>query len=122
MPLLAQTLAVSDSSTVSLFSEYPGLNRVPNFVGLDFEAARSLERASGWSVRDPDPDAPPISNYWWSSKQLVVATQVPSGGSLLRRDERVSITLEEPPGLMTAPAAFGTPPNLKGHAPADCSS
>jgi hypothetical protein len=104
---------------VSVFSEYPGLKRVPDFVGLDFEAAREVERASGWSVRDPDPDAPPISNYWWSNKHLVVASQIPSAGSLLRRDERVSITLAEPHELSTAPAASGTPPNLGGHAPAD---
>lgn len=115
---LAQTLALSDSSTVSMFSEYLGLKRVPDFVGLDFDAAQKLERASGWSVRDPDPDAPPISNYWWSNKQLVVATQIPSAGSLLRRDERIGITLMEPPQLGTAPVVRGTPPNLEGHSPA----
>lgn len=116
---LAQTVALSDSSTVSMFSDYPGLKRVPDFVGLDFDATQRLERDSGWSVRDPDPDAPPISNYWWSNKQLVVATQIPSAGSLLRRDERIGITLTEPPQLGTAPVVPSTPPNLEGHAPAD---
>ncbi len=102
-----------------MFSEYPGLKRVPNFVGLDFDAARELERESGWGVRDPDPDAPPISNHWWSNKRLVVATQIPAAGSLLQRDERVSITLREPPGLTTAPAVLSPPPNLEGPAPTD---
>ena len=102
-----------------MFSEYPGLKRVPNFVGLDFDAAQRPERASGWSVRDLNPDALPISNYWWSNKQLVVAIQIPSAESLLRRDERVGITLKGPPEAGTVPVAPSTPPNLEGHAPAD---
>lgn len=99
-----------------MFTDYPGRKRVPNFVGLDYNAARKLELTSGWSTRDPDPDAPSISNYWWSNQQLVVATQVPPAGSLLRRDEPISITLEDPQGLTSTSAATVTPPRLQGHA------
>ena len=92
---------------------------MPDFVGLDCDAARKLERALGWSVRDPDLDAPPISNYWWTNQHLVVATHIPSAGSLLLRGERVGITLKQPQEPETSAVVSSTPPNLEGHAPAD---
>lgn len=98
---------------MSMFSERSGLRRVPDFIGLDFHAARALETSSGWGVRDPDPDAPPISNRWWDHPHLVVATQEPAPGGLLPRDQRIAITLTEPPGEVMAHVRPGPPPGLE---------
>lgn len=108
-----------ESRSMSLFSELPGLKRVPNFVGLDFEAARELQVKSGFGVRDPDPDAPAITNRWWSHRELVVVSQIPSAGLLLSRDERVSITIDEPRSAATTHRAARTPPPLDSRAHTD---
>lgn len=53
------------TAAVSLFRDYPVMRTVPDFIGLHYDEATELEGTLGLHIADPNPDAPPISNYWW---------------------------------------------------------
>ena len=52
---------------------------------------------------DPDPDAPPLSAYWWQHPQLVVETQDPEPGARIFRYDSVKVTLSPPEAPVGAP-------------------
>ena len=89
------------TASVSLFSDYPSIRAVPDFVGLNYEQARPLERNARVHIADTNPDAPPISNFWWEHKEFVVTRQTPDPGTRIDITDSVTVTLappEEPVG------------------------
>lgn len=92
---------------------------VPDFRGLDFGAARALERQAQVKPADPDPDAPPLSAYWWQHEELVVATQDPQPGTRVRQYDSVRVTLaapEAPVGARTRRPSPSPSPSAAGAA------
>jgi hypothetical protein len=69
---------------------------VPDFRGLNFDAARAVERDAEVKPADPDPDAPPLSAYWWDHQELVIATQDPAPGAEVYQWDSVAVTLAPP--------------------------
>lgn len=105
---------------MSLFSNYPVPRSVPNFVGLNYDEARPLELDAGVHIADQDPDAPPISNYWWEHKEMVVTTQSPPpGGQFDPRMTSVRVALGAPEAPVGAVVKHVTPPALSAQASAD---
>ena len=94
---------------MSVFGDGQIRREVPNLLGLDFEAARALELQAQVHIADPDPDAPPISNYWWEHQHLVVAHQDPSAGAWIERYGSVRVTLAPPDRFDPARATPLTP-------------
>ncbi|MFD1722914.1 PASTA domain-containing protein [Amnibacterium endophyticum] len=101
---------------MSAFPEYPAVQTVPHFVGLAYDEAVALERRLGLHIADPDPDAAPISNYWWDHKELVVLTQNPAAGALIDRQVSVTVTLGPPEAPIDARVRLATPPALSAAA------
>lgn len=104
---------------MSLFSDYPVMRTVPEFVGLDYDQATDLERKVGLHIADANPDAPPISNYWWEHKELVVLTQSPPSGSRIDRQVSVAVTLGPPQVPVGARVRGALPPALSAEAQND---
>lgn len=107
---------------MSLFSEKPVMRTVPNFIGLDYDAATALERSAGLHIADPNPDAPPISNYWWGHKGLVVLTQSPPSGARIDRQMSVTVTLGPPQVPIGSRVRSRVPPALSTEAQNEATS
>jgi beta-lactam-binding protein with PASTA domain len=101
---------------MSLFSGDPVMRTVPNFVGLSYDEATDLKRSLGLHIADPDPDAAPISNYWWEHKDLVVLTQYPPSGVRIDRQVSVTVTLGPPQMPVGARVRSPVPPALSAEA------
>jgi hypothetical protein len=84
------------------YEGFPATRVVPDFRGLNFDAARALQRAAEVKPADPNPDAPPIAAYWWQHRHLVVATQDPEPGTQVYRYASVRVTLTPPDAPVTA--------------------
>lgn len=116
---MAVSTADAETAMVSLFSEYPVMRTVPNFIGLNYDEATPIERDAGLHIADPNPDAPPISNFWWEHKELVVLQQNPPAGARIDRQVSVTVTLGPPEVPVGALPARRTPPFLVAQAEAD---
>lgn len=75
---------------------------VPDFRGLNFEAARGMERDARVKPSDPNPDAPPLSAYWCEHQELVIATQDPAPGAEVYQWDSVAVTLAPPDSSVSA--------------------
>jgi beta-lactam-binding protein with PASTA domain len=107
------------TAAVSLFSEYPVMRTVPDFIGLSYDEATALEVSVGLRIADPNPDAPPISNYWWEHKELVVLTQSPPSGCSIDPQGSVAVTLGPPQVAVGARVQTPVPPALSAEAQAE---
>ena len=106
------------TAVVSLFSDRPAVRTVPDFVGLNYDQATPLERTAGVHIADPDPDAPPISNFWWEHKALIVTRQSPAPGTRIDTRESVTVRLGPPEVPVGAVTRRIEPPALFAHADA----
>lgn len=107
---------------MSLFSDYPVMRTVPDFVGLNYDEATELERSLGLHIAYPNPDAPPISNYWWEHKELVVLTQSPPSGARIDRQMSVTVTLGPPQAPVGSRVRSRVPPALSAEAQDEATS
>jgi beta-lactam-binding protein with PASTA domain len=105
---------------MSLFNEYPVARAVPSFVGLNYDEARPLELDAGVHIADEDPDAPPILNYWWEHKEMVVTAQSPApGGQIDPKMTSVTVALGAPGSVVGAVVTRVAPPSLSAQASGD---
>ncbi|WP_375407580.1 hypothetical protein [uncultured Amnibacterium sp.] len=85
---------------------------VPDFRGLSFFAAIAVERQAEVKPADPNPDAPPLSAYWWQHQDLVVSTQDPEPGAEVYQWDSVGVTLAPPEAPVGAFVRRTPPPAL----------
>lgn len=116
---MAASTADAQTAAVSLFSDYTVMRTVPDFIGLNYDEATLIERAAGIHIADPNPDAPPVSNFWWEHKELVVVQQTPAAGSRIDRQVSVAVTLGPPEVPVGARRLRPAPPLLTAQAEAD---
>ena len=95
------------------------MRTAPDFIGLNYDEATLIEREAGRHVADPNPDAPPISNFWWEHKELVVVQQNPRAGARIDREVRVTVTFGPPEVPVGARPRRPTPPFLTAQAESD---
>jgi beta-lactam-binding protein with PASTA domain len=64
---------------------------VPSVVGMVVDDARSVAQTVGLALAQPDPDGPPLSALTWRLP-VVVTSQSPPAGTLIRRHHSVVVT------------------------------
>lgn len=69
---------------------------VPDFRGLNFFAALTVDRQAEVKPADPNPDTPPLSAYWWQHQEFSVSTQDPEPGVEVYQWDSVKVTLAPP--------------------------
>lgn len=95
-PLLAIRAGRAQNSAMDKRARPRPTRVVPDFRGLNFFAANAIERMAEIKPADPNPDAPPLSAYWWQHQELVVSTQDPEPGAEVYQWDSVRVTLAPP--------------------------